>query len=198
MRFVDIPFPGKPFKLSTTVITQREWLQVLNTRPWHHWHTGSLSNVLARDSHPAVYVSWFDAVVFCAELNCIFPNRYYRLPTEAEWEFACFGDAKKAAKKLKMSQLDSSAWYAKNCEKLRCAHAVAAKQPNQFGLYDMHGNVWEWCQDLQFEKKTARRVLRGGSWCTGAADVATASRVLLRPGFRKSNVGFRVVVEPRV
>lgn len=197
MNFVDIPFPGNPFKLSTTVITQREWLHALNTRPWQHWRSGILPNVLSRESHPAVYVNWFDAIAFCAELNCMFPNRHYRLPTESEWEFACFGAVKKAARKIKMTQLDSFAWHVKNCEKLRCAHAVAAKQPNQFGLYDMHGNVWEWCQDSQIEKKSVRRVLRGGSWCTPAADVAAAARVIATPGSRKNNVGFRVVAESR-
>lgn len=197
MRFVDIPFPDKSFKVSATVVTQRVWLQIMNTRPWQHWQSKREPNVVAGDSYPAVYISWFDAVVFCEELNLLFPKKQasYRLPTEAEWDFACYGAANKA-NKLRVSAVNEVAWCSQNCENEQYAHVVAAKQPNLFGLHDMHGNVWEWCQDSQLERKSVRRVLRGGSWGTPAAEIAASPRVVAIPGRRKSNVGFRIVLAP--
>ena len=128
------------------------------------------------------------------------------MPTEAEWEYACragtsteycFGDSN--------SGLDDYAWYAENADDIdeKYAHRVAQKKPNAFGLFDMHGNVWEWCQDCYadydetprdgsaYAAGSSLQVVRGGSWSTDSGDCRSAFRGMIGPGMRDSNFGFR-------
>ena len=109
------------------------------TTPWPNW-------IESNSSHPAVWISWDDAQAFVGRLNDAADDSLYRLPTEAEWEYACragtmtrwsFGDDE--------SDLEKYAWYKTNANGK--AHAVGGKWPNAWGLHDMHGNVWEWVQD---------------------------------------------------
>jgi len=154
------------------------------------------------DKHPVVCVSWLDAVKFCEWLS-IETDKKYRLPTEAEWEYACransqtkwsFGDNE--------SELKNYAWYRENSDSK--THEVGQKKPNPFGLFDMHGNVWEWtCSDYRnysenkhlkySSNNSANKPLRGGSWY----DVAVSCRAAFRdgdaPDIRYGNNGFRVV-----
>ena len=147
-------------------------------------------------------MSWNDAVEFCRKLSAQ-EGEEYRLPTEAEWEYACragtttaysFGDD--------VSLLGEYAWHRGNM--VNATHTVGEKLPNPWGLYDMHGNVWEWCQDWAAygsenelidptgPASGERRVLRGGSFDLLPMIVRSANRDNNRPVGRTSSAGFRV------
>ncbi|MCD6185004.1 MAG: formylglycine-generating enzyme family protein, partial [Deltaproteobacteria bacterium] len=166
------------FYMQTTEVTQGQWKAVMGTRPW----SGG-KYVRDADNNPAVYISWKDAQEFIKKLNRKEGGGKYRLPTEAEWEYACragsttrfcFGDSG--------SQLGGYAWWDGNTDNVGedYAHRVGAKKSNAWGLYDMHGNVWEWCQDWFGKYPSGSvtdpaghstgsvRVGRGGSWGSGA------------------------------
>jgi formylglycine-generating enzyme required for sulfatase activity len=163
-------------------------------------------------NHPVEEVSYDDAVEFCRRLSELpdekAAGRRYRLPTEAEWEYACRAGSKTAFSfGSNASDLGSHAWYEANSNDM--THAVGGKKPNAFGLYDMHGNVWEWCSDWYDENYYASspaidpkgpdsgsfRVLRGGSWGYGPSDVRCANRDRSTPDRRGPGSGIRVVLE---
>jgi len=136
---------SRGFYLGKFEVTQGQWQAVMGTRPW-----AGESYVRENPNHPAVYISWNDVQAFIQKWNEAAEDSLYRLPTEAEWEYACragsvtrwsFGDDE--------SQLGEYAWYRDNAWDVgeEYAHAVGTKLPNPWGLYDMHGNVWEWCKD---------------------------------------------------
>ena len=148
------------------------------------------------DVYPIVWVSWNNAKAFCDWLTRK-AGKPYGLPTEAQWEFACragsraaycFGDSE--------SQLGDYAWNAENSG--RKAHEVGQKEPNAFGLYDMHGNVWEWCADW-YDGSQRTRVLRGGGLGNGPEYCRAAFRSRFKPVSTRLSLGFRVarVVSPR-
>lgn len=172
------------------------------------------------DVAPVVNVSWNDAVAFCNWLSEK-ESKKYRLPTEAEWEYACragtttlfsFGDA---LTDLESEVVKEYAWFTMNTvdEGKLYPQAVMTKNPNSFGLYDMHGNVYEWCQDLYDTgyysslagKKTidpkgtvesgSSHMIRGGCWYRRKMDIRSAYRDWLFNTSRNLNVGFRVVCE---
>jgi formylglycine-generating enzyme required for sulfatase activity len=145
-------------------------------------------------------VSWNDVQEFIKKLNAKEGGDKYRLPTEAEWEYAVrakyhFGDNE--------SQLSDYAWY--NSNSGNETKPVGQKKPNAFGLYDMHGNVWEWCQDWygsyasgnqtdpQGPTSGSIRVIRGGSWINTATDTRAANRGNSNPGLRINYIGFRLL-----
>jgi len=197
---------SKPFYMGVTAVTQAQWKAAMNTQPWD----GQPYTNAAADHDAASHISWDDAIAFCAALTkntgCV-----VRLATEVEWEYACragtttvysFGDDP--------SKLGEYAWFQGNAESEgeHYPHAVGTKKPNLWGLYDMHGNVWEWCADwhtysypnadVHAPKSSATgmaRVLRGGSWGSHPYDCSAASRLRTSPDFRSSHHGFRVVVE---
>jgi len=198
----------KPFGIGLTVVTQGQWRAVMGSEPWRH---EGLEDDQCGDDFPAVYVSWHDAVLFCEtltglerETGRLTATQSYRLPTEAEWEYACragtttaysFGDDPE--------QLGEYGWFGENSGgKL---HPVAQKKPNPWGLFDMHGNVWEWCADWYDgtlaggddpvgRAAGASRVLRGGDWSLGASFCRSAYRGLYDPWLRYGRDAFRVVV----
>jgi formylglycine-generating enzyme required for sulfatase activity len=162
------------------------------------------------DDHPVVNVTWNDAVAFCEWLSEK-EGRTYELPTEAEWEYACragtktryyFGDD--------AGELGEYGWYRENAD--RGTHPVGTKKPNDWGLFDMHGNVWQWCADgkraypqeasknpVKDPKNlfdSANRGLRGGSWLDDPRVCRAAYRHDDVPGSRNSYIGFRVVLRP--
>ena len=175
---------------------------------------GTHPGTKAGDAYPATWVSWNDALKFCEELTKkeraagrLPAGWEYRLPTEAQWEYACragtetaysFGDDVK--------QLGEYAWSRENTTNAEeaYAHQVAEKKPNPWGLYDIHGNVWEWCRDwLQLKapggadpegtRESAYRGARGGCWFHPAAVCRSASRFSKRvPAYRYYGLGFRV------
>lgn len=164
------------------------------------------------DDDPVVVVSWHDAIAFCVWLSRR-TRRTVRLPTEAEWEHACragsttrfwYGDD------LDYSELDRYAWYGWNTWDVgeKYPHRVGQKEPNPWGLYDMRGNVWEWCADRYGRYPTTRqtdpmgpstgedRVVRGGSWITSPWYCRSALRKHLAPQDRDLDVGFRCAWTP--
>ncbi len=202
----------KGFWMSETEITQRQWTAVMRPTPWAD-HQGDTDCYKAGGAFPAVYISWDDAEAFCTKLTEIerisgrLPQGWkYTLPTEAQWEYACragtttaynFGDD--------VSQLGDHAWFHKNTYEIgeKYAHEVRMKEPNPWGLYDMHGNVSEWCRDGYADRiiggsdplqtiTVDQRVLRGGFWVNSASYTRAASREDTRPDYRAYVAGFRV------
>jgi len=197
---------SKAFYMQTTEVTQGQWKAVMGTEPWK-----GESFVKEGANYPAVYVSWDDAVAYCKKLSEK-EGKTYRLPTEAQWEYACragtkttwsFGNDEKA--------LGDYAWYHKNAWDIdeKYAHQVGLKKPNAFGLYDMHGNVYEWCHDYyggDYYKQSpeqdptgpasgSSRVLRGGSWLGDSRFSRSAGRGRNVADRRLDLTGFRLVRE---
>jgi formylglycine-generating enzyme required for sulfatase activity len=154
---------------------------------------------------PIVRVSWNDAINYCDWLSEKL-DKNITLPTEAQWEFAARGGNKSKGYKYAAGRsMATAGWYADNSGNK--AHAVAQKKANELGLYDMSGNVWEWCLDwyksdyyatspTKNPKNTARsgsRVLRGGSWINKASYCRVANRYSSEPDDRNDSYGFRVV-----
>ncbi|MFO0946418.1 MAG: SUMF1/EgtB/PvdO family nonheme iron enzyme [Planctomycetota bacterium] len=187
---------SRPFEISATEVPQKVFESVMGSNP----------SVRKGDDFPVHNVLFEEAVEFCARLS-MKTGKKYRLPTEAEWEFSCragsgrlwsFGDD--------VDGLDQFAWYDDNSDGIAI---VGAKRANAWGLFDMHGNVWEWCSDFFATDAYATssdtdptgppngpgHVVRGGS----AFDEAFLTRSAERdfgPSFRKMNIGFRIVREP--
>ncbi len=197
---------SRGFSLGVHTVTQGQWQQLMGTTPWQGKDYVTTGGTIA-----ATYVSWEDSVQFCQRLSAR-DGRRYRLPTEAEWEWSCragtatqysFGDDDK--------QLGQYAWYDENAwyQDEKYAHAVGQKQANPFGLYDMHGNVWEWCSDWYDEKYYGKspeqdpagpasgssRVLRGGGWYNVPIYLRSCSRRYFTPDGRVNYVGLRVLCE---
>ena len=188
----------QPFELGVYEVTQEQYEGVMGTNP---------SRFTGRQN-PVDRVSWDDAVEFCRKLSALPAEKkagyVYRLPTEAEWEYSCragtqttysFGDSE--------SELGEYAWYYDNSE--RTTHPVGGKKPNPWGLYDMHGNVWEWCSDRYGNYPSGSvtdptgatsgsyRVIRGGSWSDTSQYARSAGRNRSSPDNRYNNMGFRVL-----
>ena len=157
--------------------------------------------------YPAYYVSWEDIVNnFMPRLNKI-TGKTFRLPTEAEWEYAARGGNKSQGYKYSGSNtIGDVAWYYDNSSST--AHQVGTKAPNELGLYDMSGNVWEWCSDRYGSYSSSSqtnptgptsgsyRVLRGGSWLSNAQRCRVSDRDSTAPSYRDVNLGFRLVLCP--
>ena len=161
-------------------------------------------NGWGRKRRPVFNVSWQDANHYCDWLHQI-TGQPYRLPTEAEWEYGCrAGSASVYCFGNDEEQLEHYAWYAQNADSK--THPVGKKKANAWGLYDMSGNVWEWCADCYDKdfytsrpvrnpsgaEQGAGRVLRGGSWDSGEKFIHSSFRFCLSPGLRIIRVGFRV------
>jgi formylglycine-generating enzyme required for sulfatase activity len=200
--------------MSQTVITQGQWRVVMGTEPWldpavdkGHWDWPGQCG----DDFPAHFVTWDDANRFCDTLTVLeqetgrlSASQSYRLPTEAEWEYACRAGTKTAYSfGNDVMQLDDYGWYIKNSGSQ--LHPVAKKKLNPWALYDMHGNVWEWCSDWYSKQlpggedpvgpaRGSYRVIRGGSWSYASSQCRSASRAIGgvqdRLGY---HFGFRVV-----
>jgi len=188
---------SKPFYFGKYEVTQEQWQAVMGSNPSYYKGTNL----------PVEQVSWNAAQGFLTNLNDRVKGYRFRLPTEAEWEYACragtttrysFGDGDAA--------LPEYGWFTGNGE--RKTHPVGEKKPNPWGLYDMHGNVWEWCQDWYGPLPGGRvtdprgpvfginRVFRGGSWGIAASRCRSAYRVWNKPGYRDYTLGFRVALGP--
>lgn len=156
-----------------------------------------------KDDHPIVNISWDDAVAYCYWLRDT-TKKNFRLPTEAEWEYAARGGAHGHTAIYSGHQVpDSVAWYGHHSDGTM---KVATKLSNALGLYDMSGNVWEWCSDWYDESyyayspvlnpagpaKGRFKTLRGGAWDIGARNTRNSYRNPLSPGSRNHNKGFRV------
>jgi formylglycine-generating enzyme required for sulfatase activity len=188
---------SKPFYLGTYEVTQAQWTAVMGNNP---------SKFKGR-SNPVEQVSWDDIRIFIQRLNQKEGHARYRLPTEAEWEYAAragttgaysFGDDE--------DSLGRYAWYEGNSGEK--THPVGQKQPNAWGLYDMHGNVYEWVQDWYGNYSSSSvtdpkgpssgslRVYRGGGWRSPARYCRAALRGSNSPGRRDVGLGFRLALSP--
>jgi formylglycine-generating enzyme required for sulfatase activity len=192
----------KGFYLGTTEVTQGQWIRIMGYNPSHFKNCG--------DDCPVEQVSWNDAQAFIRKLNQKEGTGKYRLPTEAEWEYACRAGSTTAFANGGITEtecghdpnLSRMGWYCGNSGKK--THSVAQKEPNAWGLDDMHGNVWEWCQDRYGDYPTGHvtdptgprtgkyYVVRGGSWRYFARFVRSASRYWHGAGKDYYHVGFRV------
>ena len=188
------------FWLGDTPVTQALWMAVMHDNP---------SIFKSEDTRPVETVSWEGCESFCRTLNRLVPGMGLRLPTEAEWEYACRAETSTATyggenKVYPVLVLDPIAWFAGNSD--RQTHPVKQKHPNAWGLYDMLGNVNEWCQDgkrhydrgAQQDPKghthgISFRVTRGGSWNSAPSHVRAACRDFRFPSDRSHSVGFRLV-----
>ncbi len=221
----------EPFYLCVHETTQQQYTELMGTNPSHFSKTGGGKDLFPAyntSQHPVEQANWFDARMFCAKLSARehlapppeapidnqtpYDPTAYHLPTEAEWEFACrAGTTTRFWTGNDDSSLDSAAWHGTNSE-LR-THPVGTKQPNPFGMYDIHGNVFEWCDewfgtdDYQpFASKTAvdpynvatgtsyRRVIRGGNYFEPPIAAHSSLRRTSAPDGRVTSVGFRVAL----
>jgi formylglycine-generating enzyme required for sulfatase activity len=202
----------KSFYMGKTEVTQKEWVEIMGTNP----------SRFKGDTLPVESVSWFEAVEYCNRRSlkegltpayrgsdnsiiCDFSASGYRLPTEAEWEYAAKGGNKDLMTFTYSggNSPDGVAWY--NGNSGSTTHPVGTKQPNSLGLYDMSGNVWEWCWDWYGAYSTGNqtdprgassgsaRVYRGGSWFHTAAGARSAFRNCYTPSDRDYFLGFRLV-----
>lgn len=195
-----------PFYVGVYEVTQEQYERVMGTNP---------SSFKGRAKNPVENVSWKAAVEFCGKLSAMraekSSGRVYRLPSEAEWEYACrSGTTTAFSFDTDPAQLGDYAWFKDNSG--RSTHPVGKKQPNGWGLYDMHGNVWEWCQDWKTDYSSdsvtnpkgppsgSTRVYRGGSWRSKARSCRSADRFkhIRPPGYRDNRLGFRVALEAAI
>jgi formylglycine-generating enzyme required for sulfatase activity len=200
----------KPFYIQTTEVTEAQWNALMGRKWFSRRRGGNL---------PVVKISWYDCMEFLEKLNRLGEGRY-RLPTEAEWEYACRAGSQAAytwGKTIDCTQ----AMFANNSSDSRDCLDYATKRdlpmdgpapvksypPNDWGIFDMHGNVWEWCLDwygaypsdsVTDPKGTpsgSQKVRRGGSWFKGASLCRSANRNFGHPASRYATLGFRVVRE---
>jgi formylglycine-generating enzyme required for sulfatase activity len=193
---------SKPFYLGKFEVTQEQWKALM----------GANRSRFPGDKNPVDRVSWEDCQAFIKKLNEKFADSgvSFSLPTEAQWEYACrAGTSSRFAFGDEAAQLGDYAWFEDNAGGK--THPVGEKKPNAWGLYDMYGNVWEWCADWYAEKYYAQsttsdplgpasgshRILRGGSWSDGPFYCCCAYRYCLPPWFRVYCYGFRVAANVR-
>ena len=196
----------KGFYMGVTEVTQRQWRQIMGNNLSHFQDCGA--------ECPVEFVSWNDCQEFVQRLNQSEVGNRYRLPTEAEWEYACRAGSITGFANGSITQtgcghdanLDVMGWYCGNSGKK--PHPVAQRKPNAFGLYDMHGNIWEWCQDCYGiypsghvsnptgPSSGSYRVLRGGGWHEDVEGCRSAIRVGRSPASRAGTIGFRLARTP--
>lgn len=186
----------RPYLISVYAVTQEQYQRVIQ------------GQFAGTDNHkkPVVEVSWFDAVHYCnllsrtfglaecysfnstGEVECNWEADGYRLPTEAEWEYAC----RAGSNDVRYGALDEIAWYRDNSG--HRLHEVGTKAPNAWGLHDMIGNSWEWCWDVYDAQVYGEyRVFRGGGWYDQAPSCRASCRRKSHPTFHIDDLGFRLV-----
>jgi formylglycine-generating enzyme required for sulfatase activity len=215
---------SKPFYLGVYTVTQKQYREVMGTNPSYFSKTGGGKDQvkdLDTDDFPVEQVSWEDADQFCKQLSALPPEkkakRSYRLPTEAQWEYACRAGASTPfafGKSLSSRQANFNGnnpyGGASKGPYLGRTREVRSYKPNAWGLFNMHGNVWQWCRDWYGEdsykdspkrdpegkKSGTRRVMRGGSWWSNASNCRAANRSSYEPAKRGDLFGFRLVCVP--
>lgn len=186
------------FYMGKYEVTQGQWKRIMGSNPSRFTDCG--------DNCPVEGVSWNDVREFIGRLNSLSGDSKYRLPTEAEWEYAARSGGRKEI--YSGGDLYSVAWF--TADPSNETHHVGTKTPNGLGLYDMSGNVWEWTNDWydsNYYSSSPRknptgpdtgsaRVLRGGSWGVGPFEIRTAYRNYLSPDYRSGSIGFRLLRTP--
>ena len=194
----------QPFYLGDTEVTQAAWYRVMENKPGERefWQR------IDWESLPMATASWYMAARFVEELNKLDSRYHYRLPTEAEWEYAARAGSK-GLRPVPVEELEEHAWFINNSGDK--PHPVATRSPNAFGLYDMLGNVWEWVDDWYVRDAYAAssstdpagptdgfaKVRRGGSYHCPVHLLRPAYRAANKPGTAYSVQGFRLVAEPK-
>ena len=200
------------FNIGKFEVTQKEWQTVMGNNP----------SLFKNENNPVENVNWYDVVEYCNkrsqkegltpcysgsgdEITCNFEADGFRLPTEAEWEYACRGGAQSRGYTFSGSNnAGEVAWYEKNSMK---PQPVGQKKPNEIGIYDMSGNIWEWCwdrYDFDYYNKSPEknprgpstgkhRAIRGGSWGHTVNNVTSTIRIIFEPHQEFSFIGFRLV-----
>jgi len=191
----------QPFYMGTHEVTQKQYQRVM----------GNNYSSFRDPQNPVENVTWSDARDFCRKLSALpeemSAGRVYRLPSEAEWEYACrAGTTTKFSFGDNESQLNAYGWFKSNSGET--THPVGRKKPNPWGLYDMHGNVHEWCQDWYavFPRgfgidpmgplSGPTRLIKGGSWSFDASYSRSTTRFNRQPNSRFGYTGFRVCLSP--
>lgn len=177
-----VAIPGRSFKMGRTEVTQAMWQRVMGDNP----------SYFKGPNLPVEQVSWNDCQRFIQKLNAMSKNVKFRLPTEEEWEYCCRAGGKGDWGKRKNGQegpLDVMGWYDGNSGEE--THPVAQKEPNAWGLYDMHGNVMEWTSTAL----GGDRGYRGGAYCIRSRDCAAGKWNWSQTDFLGSDIGFRLVSE---
>jgi formylglycine-generating enzyme required for sulfatase activity len=189
----------RSFQMGKYEVTQGQWRSVMGANPAHF---------TAGDNYPVENVAWDDCQKFIVKLNEM-TGRHYRLPTVAEWEYAC----RAGTAGERYGPPAAIAWYERNSN--GSTHPVGEKEPNAFGLYDMLGNVWEWCQDVYRDHPAgdgpshpstghansegsdwgSLRVFCGGSWGDGAGYLRSSLRGSFDPKQRGNYLGFRLAAD---
>ncbi len=196
------------FYIGQFEITQAQWQAVMGTSVYQQRDKANTSWPMygTGNDYPMYYVSWEEAKEFCRRLSQQ-TGKTYRLPTEAEWEYAARGGKKTQNTKYAGGySLDYVGWYTSNSGGK--THAVGTKNANELGIYDMSGNVWEWCEDWYGDYRSydtdnptgpssgSYRVIRGGGWSNSASSCRVSNRDYDSPGNRYYDLGFRVVCLP--
>lgn len=196
----------QPFRIARFPVTCAQYRAIMGELPTEPAPCATDADADLGAQMPVVEVSWYQAVAFCNRLSqqaglspCyilsdtgeapqVDPSAGgYRLPTEAEWQYAC----QAGGEHTRYGDLDAIAWYRENSGGAR--HPVGQKQPNRWGLHDMLGNVWEWCWDLYDPTVYGEyRVFRGGGWADAHWGCTAASRRRSHPRFHIDDLGFRL------
>nr|WP_315425807.1 formylglycine-generating enzyme family protein [uncultured Albidiferax sp.] len=205
---------SRPFYMATHEVTQAQWQTVTGSSPYDHERSNpflglpGMAERIRQPQNPAT-VSWNDAQAFISQLNQREGHTRYRLPTEAEWEYAArAGTTTAYSFGNDIAQLGRYAWYGEDFQ-TGSSHPVGRKLPNPWGLYDVHGNVWEWVQDWyapgygtsdptsdpRGPAAGTERVVRGGSWHVTADGWRSAFRKPYAPDYRGISIGFRLVMD---
>lgn len=191
----------KPFEIGKYEVTQKQWVAVMGNNPSEF--------VLCDGQCPVEKVSWNDVQTFIKKLNARESSKY-RLPTEAEWEYACRSGGQ-LERYCGSNQASAVAWD--DTVTANITVSVGKKAPNKLGLHDMSGNVWEWVDEWYCEQfyetpaatkenptctdpASGLRVVRGGSWFNSAREVRSTARNRNAPTYRNMNIGFRLVRQP--
>lgn len=193
----------KPFYLGKYEVTQEEWQKIMGNNPSYF---GEASTGAAWKRHPVEQISWLAVQDFLEKLNSMEKPSSYRLPTEAEWEYAARAGTTDS---WSGAAPDRAGWYWQNSG--GTTHPVGQQKPNAWGLYDMLGNVWEWVQDNYGEKyyrespdtdpagpaSGTTKTLKGGSWYWNAKCFRVSYRYSYRPDYADYSGGFRCALEVR-
>jgi formylglycine-generating enzyme required for sulfatase activity len=182
-------------------VTQEQWMKIMDNNP----------SKFKSDLHPVESINWYDAKIFISKLNRLENTTKYRLPTEAEWEYAARAVSQsKYSFGNDISDLTFYAWYYdgnKSSKQSLQTHPVGQKKPNKWGLYDMHGNVWEWTADwydseyysksspkdpINYSSSLKNITIRGGGWINSAEYLRSAVRSYKAPTEKENDLGFRI------
>ena len=187
---------SNPFCLGKCPVTQKEWVKIMGYNP----------SKFKGNDRPVEMVSWDECLEFIEKLNAKEGTARYRLPTEAEWEYACrAGSPAGTCFEDEEDTLSKYAWFRDNAEEQ--SHPVGKLKPNAWNLYDMFGNVWEWCHDWYAEydngpvtdppgpELATLKVIRGGGRSSKSKDCGSAYRVCLNPERKSHTIGFRLLRE---